>query len=212
MAQDLIVSEQSFEGYRKQQIGGLISSEICGLLVHTNTIEEFQAFDMDQLIQQESAKRRPDSPNRFLIVVFGDLKNYKFSMKSVLLEQSTRHIQQRKANKLSAFLSAEQIEQMSQVVSARLLRDNVEVEPQEFILGIDSSSGHFSLLEDGSPVPDGGYLCFLDSSPKLPSSLIANHVADRVKNFTSPDQVLNVLLIRAKCSKLSPKVPLDGAL
>lgn len=30
--------------------------------------------------------------------------------------------------------------------------------------------------------------------------------------MTSPEQVLNVLLIRAKCSKLSPKVPLDGAL
>ena len=73
-------------------------------------------------------------------------------------------------------------------------------------------NGQFGLLEDGSPVPEGGYLCYLDSSSKLPSSLLANHVADRVKNLTSPDQVLNVLLIRAKCSKLSPKVPLDGAL
>lgn len=61
-------------------------------------------------------------------------------------------------------------------------------------------------------MPEGGYLCYLDSSPKLPSCLLANHVADRVKALTSPEQVLNVLLIRAKCSKLSPKVPLDGAL
>ena len=45
------MSEQSFEGHRKSQIGGLITSEIGGLLVHTNTIEEYEAFDMDSLIQ-----------------------------------------------------------------------------------------------------------------------------------------------------------------
>ena len=99
---------------------------------------------------------------------------------------------------------------MSQVVSGRLLRQDVEVEPQEFVLALEN--GAFKLVEDGSVVPEGGYLCYLDSSPKLPSSLIANHVADRVKSLASPEQVLNVLLIRAKCSKLSPKVPLDGAL
>ena len=63
-----------------------------------------------------------------------------------------------------------------------------------------------------SVVPPGGYLCFLDSSPKLPSSLLANHIAYRVRGLSNPDDTLNVLLIRAKCSKLSPKVPLDGAL
>ena len=50
MPQDLIVSEQSFEGYRKSTLGGLISTEIGGLLVHTNTIEEYEAFDMEALI------------------------------------------------------------------------------------------------------------------------------------------------------------------
>ena len=101
------MSEQSFEGHRKSQIGGLITSEIGGLLVHTNTIEEYEAFDMDSLIQQEWARRKPSDHNRFIIVVFGDLKNYRFSMKSVLLEQSTSHIQQRKANKLATFITAE---------------------------------------------------------------------------------------------------------
>ena len=33
-----------------------------------------------------------------------------------------------------------------------------------------------------------------------------------MKNLGSPEDVLNVLLIRAKCSKLSPNVPLDRAL
>ena len=118
-------------------------------------------------------------------MVFGDLKNYKFSMKSVLLEQETSHIQQRKANKLSAFITAEQVEQMSQVVSTRLLRQDVEMEPQEFL--VSSENGVFSLIEDGALVPEGGYLCYLDSSPKLPSSLLANHISDRVKSLSSPE-------------------------
>ena len=50
MPQDLIVSEQSFEGYRKSTLGGLISTEIGGLLGHTNTIEGDEAFDMEALI------------------------------------------------------------------------------------------------------------------------------------------------------------------
>ena len=116
--QDLLVSEQSFEGHRKSTLGGLISSEVRGLLVHTNTIEEYEAFDLERLVQEEwgavcgrrATDPQPVDANRFIMVVFGDLKNYKFSMRSVLLEQSTSHIQQRKANKLSAFVSADQID------------------------------------------------------------------------------------------------------
>ena len=53
MPQDIIVSEQSFEGQRKSSIGGLIPSEIGGLLVHTNTIEEYESIDVNGLIEQE---------------------------------------------------------------------------------------------------------------------------------------------------------------
>ena len=53
LPQDLMVSEQSFQESRKSTLGGLISTEIGGLLVHTNTIEEYQAYDLDALIQRE---------------------------------------------------------------------------------------------------------------------------------------------------------------
>ena len=46
MPQDIIVSEQSFQGHRKSTIGGLISSEIGGLFIHTNTIEEYNSLDL----------------------------------------------------------------------------------------------------------------------------------------------------------------------
>lgn len=42
--------------------------------------------------------------------------------------------------------------------------------------------------------------------------MLGNHVSDRVKSLRSPDDTLNVLLIRSKVSKLSPQVSLDGAL
>ena len=50
MPQDLIVSEQSFEGYQKSTLGGLIQSEVSGILVHTNTIEEYEAYDIEDLV------------------------------------------------------------------------------------------------------------------------------------------------------------------
>ena len=117
MPQDLIVSEQSFEGQRQSTIGGLIQSEISGLLVHTNTIEEYNALDLNVLIEQEWAKScskhsegvvNPSELNRFILVVFGDLKNYKFATRTILLEQETGHIEQRKANRLTAFVTPEQ--------------------------------------------------------------------------------------------------------
>ena len=114
---------------------------------------------------------------------------------------------------MSNFVSPERIEQMTQAVSAHLLRQDVEHEPQEFVLG--ANDGDLFVKTDPAAqavVNQGDFLCFLDSSPRLPSSLLANHVADRVKRLSQPDQILQVVLIRAKCSKLSPKVPLDGAL
>ena len=60
-------------------------------------------------------------------------------------------------------------------------------------------------------VPEGGYLCFLDPSPKLPSNLLANHVCGRVKQYRN-GETLNVLLIREKISKLSKEVTLKTSL
>ena len=62
-----------------------------------------------------------------------------------------------------------------------------------------------------STIPEDGYLCFLDPSPKLPSNLLANHVSRRVKQLKN-GKALNVLLIREKISKLSKQVTLKTSL
>ena len=71
---------------------------------------------------------------------------------------------------------------MAKVVSERLLRDSVQVEPQAFV--IKPGAQGYELVDNAQEflaVPSGGYLCFLDPSPKLPSDLLANHVCGRVK-------------------------------
>ena len=72
----------------------------------------------------------------------------------------------------------------------------------------------FELVENDNEflnVPTGGYLCFLDPSPKLPSNLLANHACGRVKQYKN-GETLNVLLIREKISKLSSSVSLKTSL
>jgi len=46
-AQEIVVSQQSFPDHpRKKVTGGLISFLVPGVLIHTNTIEEFEAYDL----------------------------------------------------------------------------------------------------------------------------------------------------------------------
>ena len=79
---------------------------------------------------------------------------------------------------------------------------------------IKQGANGFELVENDNEflaVPQGGYLCFLDPSPKLPSNLLANHACGRVKQYKN-GETLNVLLIREKVSKLSKQVSLKTSL
>ena len=52
MPSDLVINDQSLPGQQKQVIGGLLQSRVGGILIHTNTIEEFQAFDAAPVIAE----------------------------------------------------------------------------------------------------------------------------------------------------------------
>ena len=52
MPSDLVINDQSLPGHQKQVIGGLLQSHVGGILIHTNTIEEFQAFDAAPVIAE----------------------------------------------------------------------------------------------------------------------------------------------------------------
>jgi len=54
---DIVFTSQSFpDQIRKKVTGGLISFLTPGLLCHTNTIEEFESFDIEQVVEQERSK------------------------------------------------------------------------------------------------------------------------------------------------------------
>lgn len=120
--------------------------------------------------------------NRFVMCIFGDLKNYVYHYKFATLEHDVSHINQAKANKVSALLKPEVISELVTSLEAILLKaeeDQIEIQSMKV----------------------GEILCVLDPSPKLPSALIINHVCKA--------EVGTVLLIREKLSRLSPKVTLD---
>ena len=48
---DLVLNAQSLNKQKKKVIGGLVSSTIQGVLIHTNTIEEYRALDVDAIIK-----------------------------------------------------------------------------------------------------------------------------------------------------------------
>jgi len=125
-----------------------------------------------------------------------------------VLELNTDHVQQRKANLLKSLVSPEEFADLKQIIEPRLLRQDCHFEPLEFVV---HPSGDQKVLDDSENVPDGGMLVFLDPSPKLPSSLLANRVAKRVLALKD-GSVLRVLLVREKISKLSDAVKLDTSL
>ena len=97
------------------------------------------------------------------------------------------------------------------MIQERLLRQEVDCEPQEFVV---APKDGVLVADDSGEVPDDGYLCFLDPSSKLPSNLLANRVSDRVRSLAKieGDKELKVILIRGQISKLSKEVSLKKSL
>jgi hypothetical protein len=69
--------------------GGLITATIEGTLVHVNTIEEFRDLDCNLIVAHEKKKFKEGQANRFVLLVFGDLKTYDFSYRFALLRHNS---------------------------------------------------------------------------------------------------------------------------
>ena len=141
-------------------------------------------------------------PNRFVVFLFGDLKNYKFYYRYAILEMDTTKVNQTYANLVGTLIKEPNLSTLATAVGQYICKDQDDnlVESQGFKVNAD-----FSLQSDQStPLAEGGYLCFLDPSPKLPSQLVANYM---IAHFAKTGQTkLNVVLVREKLSKLSDSV------
>lgn len=49
---DLVLNAQSLSKQRRKVIGGLVASTVTGVLIHTNTIEEYRALDIEAIVKQ----------------------------------------------------------------------------------------------------------------------------------------------------------------
>ena len=73
----MIIDEHSLKLTQRKAIGGLISTPVQGTFIHFNTIEEYNGLDLNRIVTEEWEKAivKGDT-NRFVVVAFGDLKNY----------------------------------------------------------------------------------------------------------------------------------------
>ena len=133
---------------------------------------------------QDSSHNNTSNANRFVLLVFGDLKNYIYYYKFVLIEYESKHVNLIKANKVSSLMSKSDYDENLKILGEKLLKEEDQIENQAFAIG--------------------DILYILDPSPKLPSSLVINHIIFK--------KSVKVVLIREKLSRVSPKVTLDNSI
>jgi hypothetical protein len=80
------------------------------VLIHTNTIEEYRALDVDSIIRQQQASLLDSNQsNRFVMFLFGDLKNYKYFYRYAVLEMDTGKVNQTFANMVGTLVKEPQL-------------------------------------------------------------------------------------------------------
>ena len=52
--QNMSLNDNSFKKTQKKSIGGLISSSLNGTFIHTNTIEEYNAINFNEIVAEEA--------------------------------------------------------------------------------------------------------------------------------------------------------------
>lgn len=169
---------------------------VPGVFVHTNTIEEYEELDLEAIMSKQHSQisnevrelengLKVNMANRFVIAIFGDLKNYVYHYKFATLEIDSEHVNQVKANKVAKVFDQAQIDALTAGLQEALLKEDKEnVELSSFMVG--------------------DCLCALDPSPKLPSAFIINQVC--------LTKAKKVLLIREKLSRLSTSIKLDSSI
>lgn len=104
-------------------IGGLVSSTVPGVLIHTNTIEEYRALDLDAIVKQQQALTNEQKPNRFIVLLFGDLKNYKYFYRYAILEMDTTKVNQTYANIVGTLVKEPNLTSLAAAIGQFICRD-----------------------------------------------------------------------------------------
>jgi|LauGreDrversion4_2_1035121.scaffolds.fasta_scaffold184602_1 hypothetical protein len=76
----MTIDDYSLKMTKKKAIGGLVTSAVKGTFIHFNTIEEYEAADVNKIVNEIAEStgilEAVNENNRFVVLAFGDLKNY----------------------------------------------------------------------------------------------------------------------------------------
>lgn len=172
-----------------------------GKLIHFNTIEEYNAFNFEDLndiesptvhkfeLRQDIERAMEKCENYFLLVCFGDLKQYNYHYKTAVL-QLPETFESLKGTKLSKVFDAEALQRLEKAVVATVQAHEGEV-PQAF-----------AIEEQGAK-----HLCFLDNAPKHPS-IFLNNLLHRESLGVAERTIGKIVLVKEKVARNSES--LDG--
>lgn len=81
----MTVDDHSLKLTKRNTIGGLVASSVPGTFIHFNTIEDYQAADLNAIVRDLAGgildPKNLKECNRFVVLAFGDLKNYLYHHK-----------------------------------------------------------------------------------------------------------------------------------
>lgn len=81
----MTVDDHSLKLTKRNAIGGLVASSVPGTFIHYNTIEEYEAADLNAITADLASgildHQNLRECNRFVVLTFGDLKNYLYHHK-----------------------------------------------------------------------------------------------------------------------------------
>ncbi|CAI2360708.1 unnamed protein product [Moneuplotes crassus] len=190
LPRDLTIDEYSIEHKDKKTQGGLLESRFEGLLLNTNTIEEFKTLDIntkskellsEQFIKDILEEKWLDTPeilNKFLLLSFADLKKYvyQYAYHTLVIDDSVFQVTVSRSKLLHKQYKKDK-EGLDKIVNAFLTYISNKEEDKSFntpFIVCSEETGEVVTLKHALEDPSKHIIFMIDPSPKLPSIILKN--------------------------------------
>ena len=159
-----------------------------GVLVNTNTIEEYKAIDIHQkstdllkdafctTIKEGTWTSTPGLLNSFLLVSFANLKQYvyQFCFNSLVIQNHSVEVTKSKLLHKAYKNQADKLVQLKSALISYLSENEKDVQFNSPFLVYSEEINKIVGIEDVLKSPSSHIILFVDPSPKQPSSVIKN--------------------------------------
>lgn len=215
---NIVVDDYSLKGVDKKSTGGLLETKIHGVLLNTNTVEEYKLIDIDlkadsllkekfqKNLQEDSWLTDPSLLNSFLLVSFADLKKYvyQYNFKPYIIDDSSFNVSVTKSKLLHKVYKTD-IESLNKLKSAYLsylTAHEAEHGYNQSVLVVNSDTFELSSIGDLIESPSNNIVFYIDPSPHQPSCMIKNLLFALSTRFTADVTKVRLISLRDKISKM----------